>query len=222
MRVKNLVSVSGLSFAYSDNIVLENISFEIKEKDFIAVIGPNGSGKTTLIRVILGLLSPTKGEINMSIPRDKIGYVPQRYTIDKNFPGTVKEILSAKAPVKAVGIQNLFNEKFVSLSGGQQQRVLIALALQQNPLLLILDEPTAGVDVKAQQSFYDLLKKLNKSGITVILVTHEVGVISSLVKRVLCINHRICCIGSPREVPKLLKNMYGQHFVHHHHGGHHD
>ncbi len=135
----------------------------------------------------------------------------------------MQEILSSKDGeiFQQTGIKDLLPKKFISLSGGQQQRILIALALQKNPRLLILDEPTAGVDIQAQQAFYDLLKQLNKKGITIILVTHEVGVLSSLVKKVLCINHKICCIGTPKEMPKLLKQMYGEHFIHHHHkGGH--
>ena len=223
MPIKTLVSVSSLSFSYGENKVLENISFDIPEDDFIAIIGPNGSGKTTLIKVMLGLISPTQGKVALFISKDRIGYVPQSYTIDKNFPGTVQEILSTKngsiindSIIKDTGIGSLSNKKFVSLSGGQQQRVLIALALQKNPKLLILDEPTAGVDIQAQQSFYELLRQLNRKGITIILVTHEVGVVSSLVKKVLCINHKICCLGEPKEMPKLLKQMYGEHFIHHH------
>ena len=118
-------------------------------------------------------------------------------------------------------IKDLLKKKFVNLSGGHQQRVLIAMALQQNPKLLILDEPTAGVDVHAQQSFYGLLTKLNSHGITIILVTHEVGVIPTLVKNVLCINHNVCCLGKPESMPEMLKQVYGPHFVHHH-GEHHD
>ena len=219
MAKKLILSVSSLSFSYGEHKVLENIHFEIEEDDFIALIGPNGSGKTTLVNLLLGLLSPSQGEVKLSISKNKVGYVPQRYTIDKNFPGTVREILSSESGevVKQTGIKDLLSKKFISLSGGQQQRVLISLALQKNPKLLILDEPTAGVDVKAQHAFYDLLKKLNKKGITIILVTHEVGVLSSLVKKVLCINHTVCCMGHPKELPKMLKQMYGEHFVHHHH-----
>ncbi len=219
LQKKPLISVSSLFFSYAENIVLENISFDIKENDFIALIGPNGSGKTTLVKLLLGLLSPSSGQIKTSISKNKIGYVPQRYTIDKNFPGTVAEILSPcnTKTISQVGIKNLLTKKFINLSGGQQQRVLIALALQKNPRLLILDEPTAGVDVQAQQAFYDLLKQLNKQGITIILVTHEVGILSSLVKKVLCINHKICCMGKSKELPQLLKQMYGHEIIHHHH-----
>ena len=224
MPIKSLLSVSSISFSYGMNKLLEDISFDIKEHDFIAIIGPNGSGKTTLIKILLGLLTPISGKVELFIPRNRIGYVPQRYTIDKNFPGTVEEILSTrnKETITQVEVKDLLRKKFVALSGGQQQLVLIALALEQEPRLLILDEPTAGVDIQAQGSFYELLKRLNKENITIILVTHEVGVISSLVKKVFCLNHRICCIGKPKEVPKLLKQMYGTQFIQHHHGGHHN
>lgn len=222
-----LISVSSLSFSYGENKVLENISLDIQSDDFIALIGPNGSGKTTLVKLLLGLLTSSKGEIKLSIPKNRIGYVPQAYTIDKNFPGTVNEILSSKDKeiIRQTGIKELLPKKFISLSGGQQQRVLIALALQRNPKMLILDEPTTGVDIRAQEEFFDLLKNLNKKGITIILVTHEVGVLPSLVKKVLCINQKVCCMGKPKEMPKLLKEMYGEHFIHqHHHSGekHHD
>ena len=218
MPVKPLISVSSLYFSYGEHRVLENVSFDIKENDFIAIIGPNGSGKTTLVKVLLGLL-PAQGKVVLSIQKERIGYVPQHTTIDKNFPGTVEEILSSdnEEITHEAGIHKLLKEKFTNLSGGQQQRVFIAMALQRNPKLLILDEPTAGVDVQAQQSFYGLLHQLNKKGITIVLVTHEIGVIPSLVKKVLCINHKICCMGLPKELPKLLKQMYGQHFIHHHH-----
>ncbi len=226
--MKSLITVSSLFFSFAEQKILEDISFAVKEKDFLALIGPNGSGKTTLVKVILGLLSPTSGSVEIKINRNKISYVPQRYTIDRNFPGTVKETLLTVKPelINLLGLQGVLNKKFASLSGGQQQRVLIALALLRNPQLLILDEPTAGVDVQAQQSFYQLLKKLNRQGMAIILVTHEVGILSSLVKTVLCINHRVCCMGTPRQIPSLLKQMYGPYFVHHHlnhlRGKHHD
>ncbi len=223
---KQLISISSLSFSYnnldnlpSENKILDNISFDINAGDFVAILGPNGSGKTTLLKIILGFLSPTAGKVSLFIPLEKIGYVPQRYTIDKNFPGTVQEILNTGdiSFLKKTGIEQFAERKFVNLSGGQQQRVLIALALRQNTPLLILDEPTAGIDIHAQQEFYQLLKQLNKHGLAIVLVTHEVGVIPSLVKKVICINHQLCCIGKPQEIPRLLEKMYGPDFSVHRH-----
>ncbi|MBI4151764.1 metal ABC transporter ATP-binding protein [Candidatus Woesearchaeota archaeon] len=217
--MKPLISISSLSFSYGVVPVLENITFAINPGDFIAIIGPNGSGKTTLLRILLGFLSPTSGKVQHAIPQEQIGYVPQRYTIDKNFPGTVREILGTEdsSLFKRTGIEQFVNKKFVALSGGQQQRVLIALALRQKPKLLFLDEPTAGVDIQAQREFYQLLKLLNHQGIAIVLVTHEVGVIPSLVKKVICINHQLCCVGKPSDIHHLLEKMYGPEFVVHRH-----
>ncbi len=222
--MNKLINVTDLSFLYGKHKILENINLTIEENDFIALIGPNGSGKTTLLKILLGFLKPTKGKILRS-ENLRIGYVPQRYTVDKNFPGTVEEILYPFQRTKKVEalkksevkVQDLLHKKFIDLSGGQQQRVLIALALQKNPNLLILDEPTAGIDIETEQSFYTLLKELNKKGITIVLVTHEVGVIPTLVKTIFCLNHKICCIGKPKDIPKLLKKMYGPQFITHHH-----
>jgi len=225
VKNKNIITATSISFSYKDNEILKNTSFTVKSDDFIAIIGPNGSGKTTLLKILLGLLEPTKGQVKLLVDRSRIGYVPQKYNVDENFPGTVEEILSNEnqGMHKKIGIGKLMKKKFAELSGGQQQRVLIALALQRNPALLILDEPTSGVDIKAQQSFYELLRHLNKSGIAIIIVTHEVGVISSSVKEVLGISRKIGCIEKPAEIPKLLKEMYGEDFVQsHHHGKKHD
>ncbi len=249
--MNKLLTVSQLSFSYGKHRVLEDINLKITEDDFIAIIGPNGSGKTTLLKLLLGFLEPTRGKI-IRAENLRIGYVPQRYTVDKNFPGTVEEILypfehekrlhlkridtlkdtlkeikvtnkNMGAKIAEVKVNDLLHKKFMDLSGGQQQRVLIALALQKNPNLLILDEPTAGIDIQTEQAFYLLLKELNKKGITIILVTHEVGLIPTLVKTVFCLNHKICCVGKPKDIPKLLKQMYGPQFTQHHHGeNHHD
>jgi zinc transport system ATP-binding protein len=218
-----------LSFAYNSDNVIEGISFEIKERDFVAILGRNGSGKTTLVKLILGLLKPKEGYIRIFGKsagdfqnNGSIGYVPQSHSIDKNFPGNVSELLSlGKNPSKAMKllkIEELASKKFVELSGGQQQKVLIAMSLASSPRLLILDEPTVGVDIKSQQEFYGLLKKINKeSKITIVMVTHDVGLISKYVKNVICINGKVCCCGSVHEAPKLMKKMYGTDFDFHHH-----
>jgi zinc transport system ATP-binding protein len=226
-----LVQVSKVSYAYDENSVLSNISFNIKEGDFVALIGRNGSGKTTLMKLMLGLLKIQKGSIRVfgkKISRFKewglVGYVPQKYNIDRNFPASVDEILSLRNDsqkarvISMLHISDILRKKFSDLSGGQQQKVIIALSLMSSPKLLILDEPTVGVDIKAQQEFYDLLKKLNKeTGATIILVTHDVGLVSKYVNNVICLNGNICCCGKAHETEKLLKQVYGKNFQIHHH-----
>lgn len=226
-----IVEISNVSFSYGANEVLGNISLKIKEKDFVAVIGRNGSGKTTLMKLILGLLPMQKGSIKIfgKDIRDfnewtLLGYVPQKYNIDGNFPASVGELLSLKnisQKEKITGmlaISDIIKKKFSELSGGQQQRVMIALSLMSNPRLLILDEPAVGVDIKAQQDFYDLLKRLNlKTGVTIVLVTHDVGLVSTYVNNVICLNGNVCCCGKAHETEKLLKQVYGKDFEIHHH-----
>ena len=234
MRKLDAVKISNLDFSYNGEEVLKNISFSIKEGDFAGIIGPNGSGKTTVIKIILGLLEPKKGSVKLfGTPienftnRKTIGYIPQKYSLDKNFPATVKELfslVSKKGPsqdlLKKLGITNLLDKKFIELSGGQQQRVMTAMALVDNPRLLILDEPSVGVDIKVQKEFHELLHNLSDDeGITIILVSHDIGMISKYAKSVICINRTISCAGPVSKIPRFLKEVYGDDFRFHvHHG----
>jgi zinc transport system ATP-binding protein len=227
------IKISKLSYSYGNNAkALENISLQIDKGDFAALIGTNGSGKTTLIKLILGLLEKQQGKIELfgqDISKfedwNLIGYVPQKYSIDRNFPASVDELLSLKGKankqdiIKKLGISSILEKRFAELSGGQQQRVLIALCLMTEPKLLILDEPTVGVDIKAQHDFYELLKKLNETdNLTIILITHDIGLVSTHVKKVICLNGKVCKTGKPREAQRLIKETYGDKFnVHHHH-----
>lgn len=220
--------MKGLSFSYpGKNLsVLEEIDFDINKKDIIACIGPNGSGKTTLVKLILGLLHPSSGNIDRYLDYSEIGYVPQKYYIGKNFPGTVKEILSlgfrlnsSNKKVKRNKKTSLFslfdgdqkniidlglilNKRFIDLSGGEQQRVLIALALENNPRLLILDEPTAGIDAASRKSFHDLMDNLNRKGIAILLVTHDLQ-LPLVVNQVLYLD-RENYTGTPEEIKSIL------------------
>lgn len=220
-----MIEVKDVSFAYHQVPVLDSISLSIKKGDFVAIIGPNGSGKTTLLQLLLGKLKPTKGTITLfGKPAESIddwgniGYVPQRITVDKLFPGTVQELLGTDTPPKTLGITELLQKQFSKLSGGQQQRVLIALALMEKPELLILDEPTVGIDLESQQGFYKLLKHINEDhGVTILFVTHDVGMIHSHFKNVICLNRSICCQGPAEETDKLLKQVYGDQFIPHTH-----
>ena len=224
----SVVKISSLSCSYNGDSVLEDISFDVRKKDFVAIIGPNGSGKTTLINAMLGKLKPAGGSITLFGKKqedftewERIGYVPQRFSVDRLFPGTVREILSmgkSNKPAPALGMRQLLHKKFSELSGGQQQKALIAFALQSDPELLILDEPTVGIDAKSQQEFYLMLKHLNSErGVTIVVVTHDVGIIPSHFKRVVCIHQKTCCQGPVSEIEDLLKKAYGDQFVPHTH-----
>jgi zinc transport system ATP-binding protein len=233
-KPKPMIQAKKVSFSFDELSVLKNISFEIEEGDFVAILGPNGAGKTTLVKLITGLLPLQAGELELggesvrSIKdRTFIGYVPQRYSIDKLFPGTVKEILASQKSGSLTagsefGVGSLLSQKFVELSGGQQQRVLIALALQNQPKILILDEPTVGIDLKTEAEFFALLKSMKeKYRMTILMVTHDVGMVPTVADKVLCINHHVCCMGKASEGKELLKKAYGSYEVHHHHGSHH-
>ncbi|HLP80314.1 MAG TPA: metal ABC transporter ATP-binding protein [Acidobacteriota bacterium] len=228
-----MIKARNVSFSYGNVPVLSNVNFDINEGDFVAVLGPNGAGKSTLAKLMIGLEDMQNGilEINGSdvkkVQKNVIGYMPQRYSIDRLFPGTVQEILQSQNGddihlVPELDVKPLLKKKFVQLSGGQQQRVLITLALQNNPKILILDEPTVGVDVKTEKQFLALLRKLStENKITILLITHDVGMVPTVTDKVLCINHNVCCIGESSQTKDLLKKVYGMHEEHHHHGHHH-
>ncbi len=215
-----MIHIKNLTFSYSkSDPILDNISFDIEKGEFVAIIGPNGSGKTTLMKLMLGSLKPTSGSIEVcSDKKSKTGYVPQKQDFDRFFPGTVREILSSKSSnyldtCNYLSITDRLDSKFSDLSGGLIQRVLIAFSLLDQPDLLILDEPTVGVDLKSMQEFYSLLLKLKtEKQITIVLVTHDVGVISRFVSKVVCVKGSFCCVGSPSETPKILSSLYGEHF----------
>lgn len=235
-----LISLEHVFFRYREEDVLEDINLEISQGDFVGVIGPNGGGKTTLLKIILGLAKPTQGEVKLygqPIHEFKtwthIGYVPQRADqANTHIPITVEEVVTlgrvakaglfhrfSKADRKAVdaALQEVemseFRDRLITeLSGGQQQRVFIAKALASEPELLVLDEPTAGVDSESQEEFYQLLSKLSKTKLTLLIVSHDVDVILNEVNQVACINKRLVFEGSPERfvAGKYLEKMYGK------------
>jgi zinc transport system ATP-binding protein len=207
-----VVNIDNVSYRFNSTLVLENISFTVDKGDFLGIIGPNGAGKTTLFRSMLGLLEDYQGRItffgkdirkNRNILQ-KIGYIPQKNSTDQGFPATVEEIVSlgitGRRPSKnkinhAIETVGLFDQKtkrIGELSGGQQQRVLIAKALANEPELLILDEPVTGIDLKTQNKFYVLLKKLNEENkITIIWASHDLDAVKKLANKIACVNRRI-------------------------------
>lgn len=217
---KPLIELKNVSFQYEYTQVLRNISLRVEEGDFLALLGQNGSGKSTLLKLILGLLKPMSGEIqlfgqnaNQFKNREWIGYVSQKSNaFNSGFPATVEEVVKSGLTKKAgllkrlpkdaealvhhaladVGMEEFAKRNIGQLSGGQQQRVFIARALVAQPKLLILDEPTVGVDHENVQAFYDMLAHLNtQHNMTLILVTHDVDIVSNRVSHVACLNQTI-------------------------------
>jgi zinc transport system ATP-binding protein len=226
-----IAEIDRLSYAYSGNLVLDNISFTIDEGDILGIIGPNGAGKTTLFSCMLGLLDDYTGTIKIlgdDIKKKNgkvfksIGYIPQKKTIEQNFPATVEEIVSLgittigktskekiALALETVGLLAQKDRRVGELSGGQQQRVLIAKAMVNNPKLLILDEPVTGIDLEMQNRFYSLLKKLNQENkITIIWASHDLDAVNRFATSVACINRSMFFHGKAFEFfenPDLLK-----------------
>jgi len=236
------IELNNVSFSYGNNPVIEKLSFTVRKGEYLGIIGPNGGGKTTLIKVILGLLHPTEGAV-MLFGKDRhdfkekhrIGYVPQRVTqTDREFPATVfevvrtgriprlgfferftaKDIEIVERAMKTAGIERYRDTLIGNLSGGERQRVYIARALAGEPDVLILDEPTVGVDIGAQKTFYEFLASLNKDhNLTIIFISHDIDAVSQETKTVLCLNHTLVCHGLPRDLlnEHVLERLYGKH-----------
>lgn len=235
-----IISLKNVFFSYQDQDVLENISVDIFPGDFLGIIGPNGGGKTTFLKIILGLLQPTKGEVflygkplSAFTGWSKIGYVSQRADqVNTQVPMTVKEVVELGRVAKVGFFHGLTEEDkkiadrslqqvemlefkdslITELSGGQLQRVFIARALASEPELLFLDEPTAGVDSESQEDFYKLLTQLASTGLTLLIVSHDIDVILNEVNQVACINKRLVFEGSPKTfvAGNYLEKMYGK------------
>ncbi len=188
-----MIEVSKLHFAYeSQKPLWESLSFSIQKGEFVALIGENGSGKSTLLKLLLGKLKPLSGSISFSQKTGKqvtIGYVPQKVSIDATHPATVSELIIDRSFCSHLGVADLLSLQFNKLSGGQQQRVLVALALANDPQILLLDEPTVGVDLQTRKKFYELLSHLSqKHQKTIVLVTHDVELVEQYASRTLCID----------------------------------
>lgn len=218
MSVKAL-ELENITVNLNSTPILENINIKVDMNDFLAIIGPNGGGKSTLLKTILGLIKPQNGEIKILGKKKEdalklIGYLPQKSYFELNFPINVFDVVlmgrynglfkrysneDKKAvlnSLKAVNMDKFRDRQISELSGGQMQRVFIARALVREPKLLLLDEPTASVDPKMQESFYELLSSL-KHKMTIILITHDVGVASSYVDDIACLNRKLFYHGTP-------------------------
>ncbi|MDX4049672.1 ABC transporter ATP-binding protein [Aliarcobacter skirrowii] len=206
----DLIKIKNLFFKYQKTDILENVNLTIKDDDFLAIIGPNGGGKSTLLKLILGLLPLQSGKIEKNIKNSQIGYVPQNTNLNIDFPITALEVVlmghvsskkrifgyskdeisCALESLNQVGMKDYANKKIGDLSGGQRQRVFIARALCSNPKIMLLDEPTASIDVQGQQEIYELLRELNKS-ICIVVVSHDLSILLNYAKNVAHINRSL-------------------------------
>jgi len=242
------VEVRDLRVSLGGQEILRGVNLHIPSGQLVALIGPNGSGKTTLLRALLGLQKAATGEIrlfgqtDMKAALPRIGYVPQRLNIERSFILSVREFLALRLretrhwfwqakrrtesliqkSLAEIGVENLLDQPLATLSGGQLQRVLIAFSLLHKPELLLLDEPTAGVDAPGEESFYDLIATIQKRRhLTVVLVSHDLSMVYRHADWVYALNGVICCEGQPDQImnSESLKQAFGIHVspYHHHH-----
>lgn len=232
MSNKELVNLENVWVYYDHVPVLEGVNLAIENDDFLGIIGPNGGGKTTLLKVVLGLVQPSRGEVTVlgGTPehnRKFIGYVPQYSIFDHDFPITVWDVVlmgrNSKVGLvkrfsdddKKIALETLETVEMVDyrdrqigrLSGGEQQRVFIARALVAEPKMLLLDEPTTGVDTHMQTEFYELLARL-KQRIAIVLVSHDISAVSVHVDKIACLNHQLYYHGSKEVGPETLEATY--------------
>lgn len=223
--MKPLIELRGVSFGYGEKAILDHINFHLHPGQFAGLVGPSGAGKTSLLKLVLGVLKPSHGKVLLTSQKQgrtklQIGYVPQLETVDWNFPVTVEQLVlmgrirqssllpwhtrSERALVAGIlerlDIGDLAQRHIRNLSGGQQQRVFLARALISEPDLLVLDEPTSGVDMRTAESILHLLADLNKQGMTILLTTHDLNAAANHLPWVICLNKRIVAQGAPEEV----------------------
>ncbi|MBH62020.1 MAG: zinc ABC transporter ATP-binding protein ZnuC [Alphaproteobacteria bacterium] len=234
-----LIEVRGVSVRHNGHATLDNVDLTVCAGEIVTLIGPNGSGKTTLVKVALGLTKVDAGGVHRK-SGVRIGYMPQHLTVDLTLPLTVRRFLSLREAgserdaldaLAEVGVEYVIDNPFQTLSGGEARRVLLARALLGQPDLLVLDEPSAGIDVMGQGELYDLVRKIrDQRGCSVLLVSHDLHLVMAATDQVLCLNHHICCAGQPETVaqhPEYLA-LFGTELRHslavytHDHDHHHD
>jgi len=228
-----VIRVEGLSFSYNGQNVLQGVNLTVDERDFVSLVGPNGGGKTTLLKLVLGLLTPQAGRVRVfGLPpgeaRGRIGYMPQHPQVDLQFPVSVLDVVlmgrlargsrfgpysradreAAGRALAEVGLCDDLRRPFSDLSGGQRQRVLIARALAVEPQLLLLDEPTANLDVHAEAELYTLLECLNRR-LTIVLVSHDLGFVSQVVKSVVCVKGSVVVHPTSEITGEMIQEIYG-------------
>ncbi len=234
MAAEPVIRLKDVTFSYDGPPVLEKVNLSITERDLVCVIGPNGGGKSTLLKIMLGLVEPSTGTVEVcgqspEKTRKQIGYMPQHAHLDPRFPVTVFDVVlmgrlgrgrswgpypradksAALEALGEVGLADLKNRALFSLSGGQRQRVLIARALACSPRILLLDEPMASLDPTVQEDLHKLLRKLNER-LTVVMVSHDLGFVSLFFRTVVCVNHTVHTHSSHELTEKQVADMYGR------------
>lgn len=220
MEVSPILEVSDLKVQLDNNVILENVNFNVHKGEVMAIVGPNGAGKSTLFRALLGLIA-YEGTINWT-KNVTIGYVPQKLALEHDLPLTVREFLQLKnsdyqGVLREVGIhEHILDHSLGVISGGELQRVLIAWAMLGNPDVLLFDEPTAGIDVRGEETIYHLLKKLRDSHkLTVLLISHDMNVVAQYTDNLLCLDTQMVCFGQTNAMLHSQKLVPYQH--HHDH-----
>jgi zinc transport system ATP-binding protein len=244
----SVVELTDVTYSYGGQPALADVSLTVESGGFLGLVGPNGSGKTTLLKLMLGLLRPDSGSVTLFgrpahefADGTRLGYVSQEATdTASGMPVTVREVVTmgryphvglrrfterdtdriAEA-LETTGVAHLADRRFSTLSGGQKQRVVIARALAADAELLALDEPTVGVDAESRDAFYELLQELNRDGLTILLVEHDIGVVTAFATQVACINRRLFFHGDSLDFSEsdALREAYGanQRLLDHHH-----
>jgi zinc transport system ATP-binding protein len=223
------IEIRDLTSGYGGYAALENVNLELREDDFLAIIGPNGGGKTTLFKTVLGLITPISGSVSIfgeppSLGARKIGYVPQNEKFDSDYPIRTEDVVlmglrshkglrpfyspeekeMADMAMDYAEVSDFRKKRISNLSGGQLQRVFLARALAPRPRILMLDEPTASLDPSMKDCTYDILRKANHDGVAVMVITHDMSSISHDVKRVACMNRRLVCSDTPQITEEMV------------------
>lgn len=244
---KIAIEIENLNFSIDELSILENINLSIAQGDFAGLVGPNGGGKTTLLKLILGLYKAQSGKIKIfnepvKKQRKLIGYVPQYANFNSDFPISVRDTVLqgrlgltnilggygkndktiATKVMQETEIVDLANRSIQSLSGGQMQRVLVARALAAEPEILLLDEPTANIDQRAEKDIFDLFKIINQR-MTILIISHDIGFVSDYINKVFCLNKTLVCHDASPVTSETIHALYGDHVseVQHHHHHHH-
>lgn len=234
-----LIRASALYVNRGGKQILENVTFDVNAGEITTIVGPNGSGKSTLLKALIGSIDLTKGSVDRE-PDLRVGYLPQTVNVDSTLPLSVQRLLSLPKPVSAseanaaldkAGVADCADRQFTDLSGGQRQRVLLARALLGKPHVVILDEPTQGLDQPGSAAFYRQIDSIRQStGCAVLMVSHELHVVMASSDHVICLNGHVCCAGRPEQVATAPEYralfgtgtqgalaLYRHEHTHHHH-----